>query len=123
MLQYDFDESVCCWIALTNQTLRRAVATRLADEEITLRQWEVLAWLSAKVELAIITWLAPSARARTPPPGPRIPGLSPAAPSPVSLSPVRVSKTRYGERYTKKPTSGLDECLITARNPGLFQQH
>lgn len=50
MLQYDFDESVGCWIALTNQALRRAVATRLADEEITLRQWEVLACLALKGE-------------------------------------------------------------------------
>lgn len=50
MLQYDFDESVGCWIALTNQALRRAVAARLADEEITLRQWEVLACLALKGE-------------------------------------------------------------------------
>jgi len=50
MLQYDFDESIGCWIALTNQALRRAVAARLADEEITLRQWEVLACLALKGE-------------------------------------------------------------------------
>lgn len=50
MLQYDFDESVGCWIALTNQALRRAVAARLADEDITLRQWEVLACLALKGE-------------------------------------------------------------------------
>ena len=50
MLQYDFDESIGCWIALTNQALRRAVATRLADQEITLRQWEVLACLALKGE-------------------------------------------------------------------------
>jgi len=43
--------------------------------------------------------------------------------SPASLSPVRVSKTRYDARCTKKPISALDECLITAHNPGLFQQH
>ena len=48
MLQYDFEESVGCWIALTNQALRRAVATRLADEEITIRQWEVLACSALK---------------------------------------------------------------------------
>src|SRR5690606_30438672 len=48
MLQYDFDESVGCWIALTNQALRRAVASRLADESITLRQWEVLACIALK---------------------------------------------------------------------------
>lgn len=48
MLQYDFDESVGCWIALTNQSLRRAVAARLADESITIRQWEVLACVTLK---------------------------------------------------------------------------
>lgn len=48
MLQYDFDESVGCWIALTNQALRRAVANRLACEAITLRQWEVLACIALK---------------------------------------------------------------------------
>jgi MarR family transcriptional regulator for hemolysin len=48
MLQYDFDESVGCWIALANQSLRRAVAARLADESITIRQWEVLAWVTLK---------------------------------------------------------------------------
>ena len=45
MLQYDFDESVGCWIALTNQALRREMAARIANEELTLRQWEVLAFL------------------------------------------------------------------------------
>lgn len=48
MLQYDFDESVGCWICLTNQSLRRAVASRLADEAITIRQWEVLACIALK---------------------------------------------------------------------------
>ena len=48
MLQYDFEESVGCWIALTNQSLRRVFAARLATEEITLRQWEVLACIALK---------------------------------------------------------------------------
>lgn len=46
MLQYDFDESVGCWVALTTHALRRALGARLAEEGITLRQWEVLAWIS-----------------------------------------------------------------------------
>lgn len=46
MLAYDFDESVGCWIALTSHTMRRALDAELVDENITFRQWEVLAWLS-----------------------------------------------------------------------------
>lgn len=57
MLQYDFEESVGCWVTLTTHALRRALGTELAKENITLRQWEVLAWLSfqeeqSQVELA-----------------------------------------------------------------------
>ena len=43
MLEFDFEQSLGCWIALTNQSLRRALTARLADEGITIRQWEVLA--------------------------------------------------------------------------------
>lgn len=46
MLRYDFEDSVGYWICLTSQALRRALTARLADEGITLRQWEVLAWLA-----------------------------------------------------------------------------
>lgn len=46
MLQYDFEESVGCWIAGTSHALRRALDAELARENITYRQWEVLAWLS-----------------------------------------------------------------------------
>lgn len=57
MLAYDFDESVGCWIALTSHALRRSLDVELAQEKITFRQWEVLAWLSmcpaqTQVELA-----------------------------------------------------------------------
>ena len=57
MLQYDFEESVGCWVTLTTHALRRALSVELAKENITLRQWEVLAWLSfqeeqSQVELA-----------------------------------------------------------------------
>lgn len=57
MLQYDFESSVGCWVTLTSHALRRALDAELAKENITLRQWEVLAWLSfqgeqSQVELA-----------------------------------------------------------------------
>ena len=46
MLQYDFDNSVGCWVALTSHALRRALSAELARERITLRQFEVLAWIA-----------------------------------------------------------------------------
>lgn len=46
MLQYDFAESVGCWICGTSHAFRRALEAELAQENITYRQWEVLAWLS-----------------------------------------------------------------------------
>jgi MarR family transcriptional regulator for hemolysin len=46
VLQYDFEDSVGCWIAGTSHALRRAMDSELAQENITYRQWEVLAWLS-----------------------------------------------------------------------------
>ena len=52
MLQYDFDESIGYWVVMTAQTMRRALAAELAQEGITLRQWEVLAWISLDGELS-----------------------------------------------------------------------
>ncbi len=46
MLQYDFEESVGYWVCMTAHALRRGLNDRLAQEGITLRQFEVLAWLS-----------------------------------------------------------------------------
>ena len=46
MLQYDFENSVGYWICTTSHAMRRTLSTRLQDEGITLRQWEVLAWLA-----------------------------------------------------------------------------
>lgn len=46
MLRYDFEDSVGYWICMTSQAMRRALTARLAEEGITLRQWEVLAWLA-----------------------------------------------------------------------------
>jgi MarR family transcriptional regulator for hemolysin len=57
MLEYDFEASVGCWVASTAHSLRRALGAELAKEKITLRQWEVLAWIAfenepAQVQLA-----------------------------------------------------------------------
>lgn len=48
MLDYDWENSVGYWVCTTSHALRRALGTRLAREGITLRQFEVLAWLSCK---------------------------------------------------------------------------
>jgi MarR family transcriptional regulator for hemolysin len=57
VLQYDFDESVGYWVAITSHTLRRALDAELARQKITFRQWQVLAWIAltgepSQVELA-----------------------------------------------------------------------
>ena len=57
MLQYNFDESIGYWICTTSHAMRRALDAELAREKITLRQWEVLAWIAlegeqSQVELA-----------------------------------------------------------------------
>ena len=56
-MPYDFEESVGYWVAMTSHALRRAVDSELIKENITLRQWEVLAWIAlegeqSQVELA-----------------------------------------------------------------------
>lgn len=48
MLDYDWENSVGYWVCMTSHALRRALGAQLAREGITLRQWEVLAWLSCK---------------------------------------------------------------------------
>ena len=57
MLQYDFEESVGYWVTMTSHAIRRAIDHELAKENITLRQFEVLAWIAiageqSQVELA-----------------------------------------------------------------------
>lgn len=47
MLEYDWESSVGYWVCTTSHSLRRALTARLAKEDVTLRQWEVLASLSA----------------------------------------------------------------------------
>jgi DNA-binding MarR family transcriptional regulator len=46
---FDFEQSVGCWIAQTSHAMRRALDYELSREGITFRQWEVLAW-SASTE-------------------------------------------------------------------------
>ncbi len=52
MLQYDFENSVGCWLAMTSQAMRRNLANELASEGITSRQWEVLCWIAMEGELS-----------------------------------------------------------------------
>ena len=57
VLEFDFEESVGYWVCSTSHAMRRALDAELARESITLRQWEVLAWLAcsgeqSQVELA-----------------------------------------------------------------------
>lgn len=52
MLKHDFEESVGYWICSTSHVLRRALDTELARENITFRQWEVLAWIAMCGELS-----------------------------------------------------------------------
>ncbi len=51
MLDYDYENSVGYWIATTSHAIRRALEAELATERITIRQWEVLTWLSLEGEL------------------------------------------------------------------------
>ena len=51
MLQYDFEESVGCWVFTTRHEMSRAMNEELAAHGITYRQWEVLAWISYSGEL------------------------------------------------------------------------
>jgi DNA-binding MarR family transcriptional regulator len=52
VLKYDFDQSVGYWLMLATQSIRRVLEARLVDKEITLRQWEVLAWLACDPNLS-----------------------------------------------------------------------
>lgn len=48
MLDYDWENSIGYWICSASHALRKTLDARLTKEGITLRQWEVLAWLSAR---------------------------------------------------------------------------
>jgi MarR family transcriptional regulator for hemolysin len=54
MLQYDFEESVGYWVAMTSRAFRRALDAELVQAGITFRQWEVLAWIALEGELSQI---------------------------------------------------------------------
>lgn len=51
MLEYDYENSVGYWVTTASHAMRRALEAALAVERITLRQWEVLTWLSLEGEL------------------------------------------------------------------------
>lgn len=52
MLQYNFDESVGYWVTIASQAVRRVLGQRLSEQDLTLRQWEVLAMLACNSELS-----------------------------------------------------------------------
>jgi MarR family transcriptional regulator for hemolysin len=52
VLRYDFDDSVGYWVCMTSQAMRRELTARLAEQGITLRQWEVLAWLACDANVS-----------------------------------------------------------------------
>jgi MarR family transcriptional regulator for hemolysin len=54
MLQYDFEESVGYWVAMTSRAFRRALDAELVQAGITFRQWEVLAWIALEGALSQI---------------------------------------------------------------------
>jgi MarR family transcriptional regulator for hemolysin len=52
MLQYNFDESVGYWVTMASQAIRRVLGQRLSEQDLTLRQWEVLAMLACNPDLS-----------------------------------------------------------------------
>lgn len=48
MLSYDWENSIGYWICSAAHSLRKTLDARLNKEGLTVRQWEVLAWLSAR---------------------------------------------------------------------------
>jgi MarR family transcriptional regulator for hemolysin len=51
VLEYDFEESVTCWVCLTSRALERALNEELEPHGITFPQWQVLGWLAFEGEL------------------------------------------------------------------------
>jgi MarR family transcriptional regulator, transcriptional regulator for hemolysin len=52
VLEYEWESSIGYWVCTTSHAMRRALGTQLAREGMTMRQWEVLAWLSANGNLS-----------------------------------------------------------------------
>lgn len=50
VLSFDWEESVGYWVCTTSHAIRRTLEAELAKENITLRQWEVLAWIAVHGE-------------------------------------------------------------------------
>ncbi|MGC1273485.1 MAG: MarR family transcriptional regulator [Planctomycetaceae bacterium] len=51
MLEYDYEDSVGYWLTTAAHAIRRTLEAELCREQITIRQWEVLNWLSLEGEL------------------------------------------------------------------------
>lgn len=51
MLKHDFERSIGYWMVTTANALERALNEELAGHGITVRQWQVLAWLAIEEEL------------------------------------------------------------------------
>jgi MarR family transcriptional regulator for hemolysin len=52
VLQYDFEESVGCWLTMATQAYHRAVSDELEPHGITYRQSLVLGWLALEGALS-----------------------------------------------------------------------
>lgn len=52
MLQYDFEASVGYWVFSTAHEMQQRLNLELAAHGITIRQWEVLVWLSFAGEMS-----------------------------------------------------------------------
>ena len=52
MLQYDFEQSVGCWLIRASQAYERALNAELAPRGITFRQVQVLGWLAHEGDLS-----------------------------------------------------------------------
>jgi MarR family transcriptional regulator for hemolysin len=52
LLDYDFEESIACWVVMTARAFEQALNEELEPLGITYRQWQVLGWLAFERELA-----------------------------------------------------------------------
>jgi len=52
MKDYDFEESIGYWLAISHQAFQRALSERLSPEGITHRQTHVIGWLKLEQELS-----------------------------------------------------------------------
>ncbi|MBI1346324.1 MarR family transcriptional regulator [bacterium] len=52
MPDYDFEESIGYWLAVSNQAFQRSLSERLSPEGITHRQTHVIGWLKLEKQLS-----------------------------------------------------------------------